>query len=386
MLCALWDTTGLDEGSEGRLPAALAESGLRALIQELAHAGGIHLIIYCIRGSRLTKALKRNYDLFYDAVCRRKVPVALVVTGLEHQEGGMETWWDANERTLWQSGMQFDAHACVTTLDVEDETIREWRSESHSRLRELTLEYSKRPPWKIKQSFISWVLPTLRGVLCRTFSPGRPGNTKTIRKVIICDMAADSQPPSQLCPGITAVWQRCDGLIGDKQYEFVRMDKHALKLPMSASQRVGGVSAGVLVFYTSILVDTGIPPQDVDALRMFYDIAGGQTCPVIVVLRGCNDEETARLLWGDVTSCHSGIDARVTFLPSTTDGQSDTQAKLNEVIERLCIEHVEVVPSEFSTTGKRFLTAFVEAVRGRSRMSLDSWRQEQNSPFPVHEH
>ena len=87
---ALWDTTGLDEGSEGTVPADIAENNLSLLMEELARTGGIHLVIYCIRGSRLTRALKHNYDLFYVAICRRKVSVALVVTGLEHQEGGME--------------------------------------------------------------------------------------------------------------------------------------------------------------------------------------------------------------------------------------------------------------------------------------------------------
>jgi hypothetical protein len=99
MLCALWDTTGLDEGTEGTVPVALAESNLRSLIQELANTGGIHLVVYCMCAARLTKALQRNYDLFYVMVCRKKVPVVLVVTGPERQPGS------ANEAVLQQHRM-----------------------------------------------------------------------------------------------------------------------------------------------------------------------------------------------------------------------------------------------------------------------------------------
>ncbi|KAG9310967.1 hypothetical protein JVU11DRAFT_8845 [Chiua virens] len=35
----------------------------------------------------------RNYNLFHAAVCRKKIPVVLVVTGLENSEGDMENWW-----------------------------------------------------------------------------------------------------------------------------------------------------------------------------------------------------------------------------------------------------------------------------------------------------
>lgn len=43
--CAIWDTVGLDEGSEGTVPAKEAENNLRDLIQVLAQSGVIHLVI-----------------------------------------------------------------------------------------------------------------------------------------------------------------------------------------------------------------------------------------------------------------------------------------------------------------------------------------------------
>ena len=242
--------------------------------------------------------------------------------------------------------MQFDAHACVTTLDVEDETIQERRSESQNRLHELILEYSKHPPWRIKQSFLSRILSTLRGVLRKTLSAGGLENIKTIRKVVICDMATNSQTLTQVSPGITALCQRYSGVVGDKQYEFVRVDKHSMETALQHKE-----DAGVLIFYPSALIGTEVSPGDISTLKTFYENAGGHTCPVIVVLRGCNDEETAREVWGDVTSHHSDIRADIAFLPSMEDGLSD---KLNEMIDRLCIEHVESVPSK-PKAGKRFI-------------------------------
>ena len=341
MSYALWDTTGLDEGTQGSIPAALAESNLRLLLQKLANSGGIHLVIYCIRAGRFRNAHLHNYDLFYVTVCRKKVPIALVVTGLEHQQGEMESWWTENEEVLRQSGMRFDAHACVTTLEVEARVIQERRSDSQRRLRELMVTYSSLPAWKVDPSLISRVLPVFRTFFHRTSSTGKPGNTSTTRKVITCDMAEDTLV--EFLPGIAAVWERCEARMGDVQYEFVRMNKHALQTPTAKTlDNVGSINVGALVFYTSTLLGGHISATDVAALRTFYEIADGQIYPVIVVLRDCDDDETARTCWADVVSRYSNIQAHLVPLPSAVDSKSDAQAKLGEMIERLCIEHPEV--------------------------------------------
>ncbi|KAF8553106.1 hypothetical protein OG21DRAFT_1485691 [Imleria badia] len=317
MTCALWDTAGLDEGDQGTVPSKLAEDNLRELMRALEHSGGIHLIIYCIRGSRLTKALKRNYDLFYVMVCRKKVPVALVVTGLEHRKDEMETWWTANEATLRRNGMRFDAHACVTTLDLEDNVIQQRRSDSQLLLRSLLANYIRLPAWKTNPSFMSQVLPMFHRVFRGT------SNTTTIRNVITCDSFTES----------TAKRTR---MIGNRQYEFLQVDKS--RLTSRTLEEVGGVGAGALVFYTSLLVDDLIPQTDVDALKMFYDCAGGQTCPVIVALWGCDDEKVAQACSVQVASHHSDIRAHFVSFPST----DDARAKLDEMIDSLCIEQVKV--------------------------------------------
>ncbi|KAF8551304.1 hypothetical protein OG21DRAFT_1499212 [Imleria badia] len=313
MSFALWDTTGLDEGSQGAVPARIAENNLKVLIQRLADSGGtgIHLVIYCIRGTRLTKALKRNYDLFYGTVCQKKVPVALVVTGLEYQEDEMETWWTANEASLRRNGMRFDAHACVTTLDVDDADIRARRSDSKRRLHDLLMEYARRRPWKIEDSLISWSL--FRDILHGVSSTRK----KTTQRVIIYDDTASCRTDTRL--------------IGDRQveYELIYVDKPLTRPP-------SGKLPAVLVFYTSPLLDTGISLNDLASLRSFHYAAGGKTCPVIVVLRGCQGDQLAQACWDDVAPRYPGILAWPI---------ADEQLDLHAMIEKWCMEHVEDKPS-----------------------------------------
>jgi len=90
---------------------------LKLLLLDLSKASGIDLLIYCVRGTRIRTALLTNYNLFYSAICRKKVPICLVVTGLENQEGNMDTWWLKNERQFSTLQMYFDNYACVTTLE-----------------------------------------------------------------------------------------------------------------------------------------------------------------------------------------------------------------------------------------------------------------------------
>ena len=358
MSCALWDTTGLDDGTKGIVPAAKAESNLRSLLQKLTSTGGIHLVVYCIRAGRFRNAHQRNYDLFYATVCRKKVPVALVVTGLEHHQGEMESWWAENEEVLRHHRMLFDAHACVTTLDVENHVIQKRRSDSRRLLRELVARYSMFPPWKFDPSFTSLVLPMFRAVLRRPMVASGTKASTPIRRVITCDMVSAGNPstsiPIELSSGIPLWGTRteCDQIEG-RSYEFVHVDKRVLQTTVQvqfARAMDGGLGAGVLVFYTSPLGNPVIPADEVDMLEVFYRIAGGRTCPMVVVLRGCADEERAtRECLSVFTSRHKDIQAYFTTF---------SDRKLTEMIERLCIEHVEV---KTPTTRERLLTA-VKAV------------------------
>ncbi|KAF9227191.1 kinase-like protein [Gyrodon lividus] len=109
----LFETVGLN-GQLGVAQYLDALAKLYELICELHRTGGVRLLIFCIRGGRVTAAMQQNYLLFYDTFCRRQVPVAFVVTGLEN-EPRMDDWMDANGNDIRAQGMNYDEHACITT-------------------------------------------------------------------------------------------------------------------------------------------------------------------------------------------------------------------------------------------------------------------------------
>ncbi|KAG1725512.1 hypothetical protein EDB19DRAFT_1947052 [Suillus lakei] len=113
----LFDTAGLNEGSEGTVPAAKAEKQLKSLLRELMSPGsdGISLLVYCVRSTSSPHIHARAYNTFYAGICQKKVPIVVVATGLE-RETRMESWWDMNREKFESHGMHFAGHACVTAL------------------------------------------------------------------------------------------------------------------------------------------------------------------------------------------------------------------------------------------------------------------------------
>jgi len=109
----LWDTVGLNEGEHGNMSADRAISSLQELVLNLQD-GGVSLLVYCIRGSRLRDIVKINYDIFYKVICGGQVPIVIVVTGLENEDN-MEDWWVDNVADFNDRGMHFSGHACITT-------------------------------------------------------------------------------------------------------------------------------------------------------------------------------------------------------------------------------------------------------------------------------
>ena len=111
----IWDTIGLNgpgTGVNGYLPAI--EQSFE-LIQHLTGQGGVDLLLLCIRGGQLTATTQSNYRLFYEVLCKSKVPIALVITHLE-READMERWWERNVESLERYGIKAAGHACVTGL------------------------------------------------------------------------------------------------------------------------------------------------------------------------------------------------------------------------------------------------------------------------------
>ncbi|KAJ8593887.1 hypothetical protein M405DRAFT_730682, partial [Rhizopogon salebrosus TDB-379] len=116
----LFDTPGLGEGSEGTVSTDKAQKHLKKLLQDLKERDGIHLLVYCVRSARKTSALRRNYDLFHFKLKEKKVPIVLILTGLENEQN-MEDWWTRNEHIFSKYQIHVDGHACITAANHVDE-------------------------------------------------------------------------------------------------------------------------------------------------------------------------------------------------------------------------------------------------------------------------
>jgi hypothetical protein len=81
-------SSGLNEGSEGTVPAVMAERNLTAFLRGLNQENGVHLLLYCVRGTRATKALQTHYKIFSAVIRDSKVPTIIVVTCLEESCDG----------------------------------------------------------------------------------------------------------------------------------------------------------------------------------------------------------------------------------------------------------------------------------------------------------
>ncbi|KAG2131415.1 uncharacterized protein EDB93DRAFT_1311603 [Suillus bovinus] len=167
----LFDTVGLGEGPEGTVPDKDARRVLKKLIRSLLKQTGIHLLMYCVRGVRATKALCRNYDLIYSEV-KERIPVVLVATSLEDKGPEMEQWWRDNERSISDFGMTFAGHACITTATIDEyagDELKRRHKQSYRAVCQLIEQYRLSERVQIPLSDIGrWLLNTIQQVSTTT--------------------------------------------------------------------------------------------------------------------------------------------------------------------------------------------------------------------------
>ncbi|KAH7913271.1 P-loop containing nucleoside triphosphate hydrolase protein [Hygrophoropsis aurantiaca] len=109
----LWDTVGLNEPHMSANDYLQAIGKAYDLIRRLQCTGGVALLMFCMRGGRITAAAESNFHLFYDILCKKEVPVALVLTHLENEDR-MEDWWTNNNALFAKARMHSAGHACIT--------------------------------------------------------------------------------------------------------------------------------------------------------------------------------------------------------------------------------------------------------------------------------
>ena len=111
------------------------------LIFSLQEKGGVHGLLFCIRGSWVSDTIQRNYRLFYEFLCQGKVPLALVIIGLENEQDDMDNWWAQNKAHIENYGIHSVRQACITTIkgysNVYEKRYIESRKKTHRMLSEL---------------------------------------------------------------------------------------------------------------------------------------------------------------------------------------------------------------------------------------------------------
>ncbi|KAG6334785.1 hypothetical protein ID866_4303 [Astraeus odoratus] len=131
----LWEAAGLV--GETHLSSRRLQD-LKTFLRRLLLFHSIDLLIFCMHAGRVKKTFIQSYQAAYIQTCERKVPVALIVTGLEREKGDMHGWWSRNRDNIFHHDLAFDVHACVTTLQShEDPYIQKKINLSRRRLREL---------------------------------------------------------------------------------------------------------------------------------------------------------------------------------------------------------------------------------------------------------
>lgn len=173
----IWDTVGLEEPTMGVNGYLNAIEKAHMLIHDLGSAGGVDLLLFCIRGSRITATTQGNFRLFYEALCNKEVPIALVVTNLE-RETRMEDWWVRNEEYIKMYGIHSVGHACVTGVE-EDEKY----GESRDALRSLLLaQLSSKRRFLMQPE--SWFARLLAGLGSFLHSKNPPKGEKMVRTLV----------------------------------------------------------------------------------------------------------------------------------------------------------------------------------------------------------
>ncbi|KAJ8597347.1 hypothetical protein M405DRAFT_555311 [Rhizopogon salebrosus TDB-379] len=116
-----WEVPSI--ASMGFFQRICAKWQLKKSYKNLHRGDEVYLLLYCIRGPSIPSVLPRDYKYFTSIVGTR-VPIALVVNGLEGSLNTMDNWWKKNKRGLERVGMHFSKHVCITSLPDHPDTSR----------------------------------------------------------------------------------------------------------------------------------------------------------------------------------------------------------------------------------------------------------------------
>lgn len=191
MHLSIWDTVGLEEpemGVNGYIPAI---EKAYTLIRRLREVGGVDLLLFCIRGNRVTMTTQSNYRLFYEVLCGQQVPIGLVITHLE-REVEMDDWWIRNKKSIEKYGIKCAAHACVTGLPDKRGPDGKY-AKSRRAIYELLQQHNGSGRYLMPEG--DWMAKLIKGL--KSFLGGDKGGVpkgKSLEKALVkrCGLDADS--------------------------------------------------------------------------------------------------------------------------------------------------------------------------------------------------
>ncbi|OAX35955.1 hypothetical protein K503DRAFT_867922 [Rhizopogon vinicolor AM-OR11-026] len=163
----VFDTVGLEEPQLGIQEYLETILKARDLITTLDSEGGVDLLLFCVRAGRVTATLQSNYRLFYEWLCEKKVPIVLVLTGLEREQN-MEDWWDRNKDTFDKYKISVEGHACITAANNLDGRHQHLYQLSRQLVRNLVKEHTYDRPeggWKGGDGWFKSFMSNLKKLL-----------------------------------------------------------------------------------------------------------------------------------------------------------------------------------------------------------------------------
>ncbi|THU88014.1 hypothetical protein K435DRAFT_803821 [Dendrothele bispora CBS 962.96] len=161
----LYDTPGLNEGLECRTSAKEAIGNLKSLIRNLSSEsdGGVNLLVFVFRSpGRLTDIIEEDHRTVYEGFCDKKVPIVMVVTGLEDEVPTMNHWWEKNREKFEEKKIRFVDVACITATRgrlAEDNQRHRYDEEynlSVTLVKKLLVKNCRHSGWR-KESNNEWI-------------------------------------------------------------------------------------------------------------------------------------------------------------------------------------------------------------------------------------
>jgi hypothetical protein len=140
----IYDTSGLNEGDQGRVPHWKAIRELYTLIRQL---DGVSLLVCCMRG-RVRENTTFNWILFNKIICGEKVPIIAVMTGLETYDNPDDWWRTGDNQTAFEkNGMRPKAVGCVVSYQGRQNEYEDIYAKSQAKVRNLIMGNYLREPW-----------------------------------------------------------------------------------------------------------------------------------------------------------------------------------------------------------------------------------------------